>query len=86
MRTLSLGSPMNPNDQKGTVEFILTSLREIENSSYEDVALIADNFTVTAGFTVTRSLNAGTATLAQLAAFVATFINDIKHRGAGRVE
>lgn len=85
MRPLTLGDPPLKGSQQDTLDFIFNALREIENSSYEDVSIIADNFTVS-NVTISRTLDPTTATLSQLAHFVGTFVQDIKRRGAGRVE
>jgi hypothetical protein len=75
--------------QKGmgesTDDFLSRALRIIEEASNEDAMLIADAFSVT-NFTATRTLNAGTATTAQLAAFVATLISDLQKRSINRAE
>ncbi len=65
-------------------DFIARALEQISQASDEDALTIADAFTVTGTYTPTRTLNAGTATTAQLAAFVATFISDLTKRGTNR--
>ena len=61
------------------------ALRQIEHASQEDATIIADAFTVS-NFTVTRTLDAGTATATQIANFLATFIDDLQKRGTNRAE
>lgn len=85
MRPLTLGDPPARGSQEDTFNFVFNCLKEIENSSYEDVTIIADALTVT-NVTPSRTLDPTTATLPQLAQFVATFVQDIKRRGSGRVE
>ena len=78
MRELNLPPPQSMQD-------IANAFVEISNATREDAILVADGYTVT-NFTATRTLNAGTATLGQLAAFVATFIYDLQKRGQTRAE
>jgi hypothetical protein len=82
MRPLSLGYRFFSEDFTAWAE---RAFREIENASQEDAIVVADSYTVS-NFTATRTLNAGTATLPQLAAFVATFIDDLQKRSPNRVE
>jgi hypothetical protein len=65
--------------------YLRRALDQIADASLEDALPIADAFTVT-NFTASYALNAGTATTAQLANFVATFINDLKRRGKNRTQ
>ena len=59
---------------------------EIERSSYNlDARQIAQDFTVT-NSTPLRSLDASTATLADLRNFVATFITDLKQGGMKKTQ
>jgi hypothetical protein len=76
MREVNLPPPQSMQD-------IANAFTELSNASREDAVLIADSYTVT-NFTASRTLNAGTATTAQLAAFVATFIDDLQKRGPNR--
>ena len=83
MRALYLGSP---SESVMSVEqhrqWVHDAIQTIEQASHEDadVSVIAQDFTIS-NYTETRTLNAGTATLADLANVVATFIDDIKARG-----
>ena len=82
MRTVVF-MPRGPGeDQDSYMRRVLT---QISDASYEDALLIADGFSVT-NFTESRSLNASTATVTQLANFVATFITDLKKRGSKRTQ
>ena len=62
------------------------AFRLIEDGSLEDAITIADAYTITAGFTPTRSINAATATVTQLANLIATFLDDLQKRSTNRVE
>jgi len=61
------------------------SLREIELASAEvDLTDIANAFTVSGAYTRTTTLNVTSPTVANIAAFLATFIDDCKRGGANR--
>lgn len=79
MRRISFG-PLAVRDA-----LVEQRLREIERASNDnDPVQIAQAFTITGSYTETRTLDAGTATLADLRAFIATFINDLKRGGQNR--
>jgi hypothetical protein len=82
MGTLYLGQPFS-SGQDHLNQWMQSALREIERTSREDadIALVAQDFMPT-NFTELRSFDAGTATLGDIANVLATFINDIKKRGA----
>lgn len=82
MRPLSLGRPntQNPEDFR---KWVLAAFAEIERSAADDAFAVADDFTVT-GHTPTRTLNAGTATLTDIANVLCTFIQDLQNRGMKR--
>jgi hypothetical protein len=82
MRQLSLGFRFPGEDP---IEWMERAIREIERASLEDAMIVADSYTVS-NFTESRSLSASTATTAQLANFVATFIYDLQRRSANRAE
>ena len=63
-----------------------TALRQIEQASQEDAMVIADDYTVTLPATLQRTFNPGTATLADVANVLATFLWDLQHRGSNRGE
>ncbi len=75
MRKVELGSPVDNKD----IPWITNALREIEEASQEDLFDVFEDFTVS-NFTATRSLDAGTATLADVANVLATIVDDIKGR------
>lgn len=68
----------------GFEEWVRQCLREIETASYEDVSEVADGFTVDGTFTETRTLDLDSPSEANIAAVLATFITDMKKRGAKR--
>ena len=82
MRKLYLGAPLT-SDTKNVAQWTETALHEIERASIEDVdlAAIAKDFTVS-NYTVTRTLNGGTATATDVANVLCTLIDDIKRRGS----
>jgi hypothetical protein len=77
-----IGSPP-PGDE---LRWLEDALREFANASLDgDTGDIADAYTITNPPSPdVRTLDAGGATLAQLRAFVATFILDLKNRGTNR--
>lgn len=78
MRPLALGTVIPGRE----MEFIMAALREIENASYEDIAEVSDAFDANSTFTETRTINVTAPSVANLAAVLATFISDMKKRGA----
>lgn len=78
MRPLHLGSP--PISQEEYRRWADEAFRQIQEASYEGLETVAQDFTAT-NYTASRSLNAGTATLAQLANVVATLLTDMKNLG-----
>lgn len=83
MRTVSLGKAANPKDLEAWKKWVEQALAEIERATYEDLSAVAGDFTVT-NFTETRTLDAGTATLADVTNVLCTFIQDIRNRGMKR--
>jgi hypothetical protein len=81
MREIFVGRPI----QGGELQWLVQAVAEIENASREGVFNVADAFTIE-NFTETRTLDASTATVADLANFVATFIDDLQKRGSKRVD
>lgn len=77
MRKLTFGSPLKPDD----IAWAIRSLQQIERASREDIETVFDGLTISGTYTDTRTLNASTATLPDLIAFVATMVSDIKKRG-----
>lgn len=80
MKKLALGNPTWP----GEVAWAVRSLKTIERASFEDAETIFDDLTITGTYTATRTLDADTATLSDLIAFVATLVSDIQKRGQNR--
>jgi hypothetical protein len=81
MRPVSLG-PLPPGagtDQK--LDWIIRSLREIENASAEDAIAVADSYSANSTFTITRQLNVTSPTAANIAAVLASFLADLRKRG-----
>lgn len=77
------------NGDESPEEFVNRTLRTLEEASYEDAMAIADAYTVQIpqnGFTPVRSMDPATATVTQLANFVATFISDLQKRSINRAE
>jgi hypothetical protein len=75
MRKLNLGRPTTD------VPFWLEkSIREIERASFEDVQAVAEEVELKT-YVATRSLDPATATVSDVANFLATFIDDIRNRG-----
>ncbi len=81
MRPVRFGTPL-PGQE---LRFILDALHDIERASQEDALTIADDFVVTNAVEL-REINTATCTLAQLAQFVATLVDDFQKRGQNRVE
>jgi hypothetical protein len=81
MRPVSLG-PLPPAasiDEK--LNWIIRSLREIENASAEDAIAVADSYGANSTFTPTRQLNVTSPTTANIAVVLASFFADLRKRG-----
>jgi len=81
MRPISLG-PLPPGagtDQK--LDWIIRSLREIENASAEDAIAVADSYGANSAYPTTRQLNVTAPTAANIAAVLASFLGDLRKRG-----
>lgn len=79
MRKLSFG-PRQAVDPIAEQRF-----RDIEGASKENDPIdIASAFNITGSYTVTRTLNASTATLADVRNFIATLVDDLKRGGTNR--
>lgn len=83
MRPIFIGKPHMPDDPKAFREWAMQALSEIENASQDDVAALAKDFTVS-GHTATRTIDAGTATLSDIANAFCTFLEDLQKRGMKR--
>lgn len=81
MRKLALGAPQSDKD----LAWAFNAIHQIELATYEDVEATMNDLTITGTFTPTRTLNAATATHADLLAFVATMVSDIQKRGQNRI-
>lgn len=73
------GQPSAPGQQQ--IQWILNALGMIQTNSNIDAMVIAAGYTVK-NYTPTRTLNAGTATLADVANVLATILADLKAQGA----
>ena len=81
MRPVSLG-PLPPGagiDQK--LDWIIRSLREIENASAEDAIAVADSYGANSTYPTTRQLNVTAPTASNIAAVLASFLADLRNRG-----
>ena len=85
MSQLYLGKPAVHGNEAAFRDWVLRAFAEIERQSFNDVHVIAKDFSVT-GHTATRTLNAGTATLANVANVLCTFIEDLQKRGMKRTQ
>ena len=84
MRLVSFG-PLAPNastDQK--LDWIIRSLREIENASAEGAIAVADSYGANSTLTPTRQLNVASPTAANIAAVLASFFADLRKRGVNK--
>jgi hypothetical protein len=81
MSTLTLPNRLPGQSFEAYVE---ECFKEIDKASYEDVAEAVADFETTGTLTERRTINAGTATLAELRDFVCTLISDIKKQGQKR--
>jgi hypothetical protein len=83
MRPVSLGKAANPKDLEAWKKWVEQALAEIERATYEDLSAVAQDFTVT-NFTEARTIDAGTATLADVTNVLCTLIRDLQNRGMKR--
>lgn len=82
MRPVYLGRPAS-QDAKLVKDWIDRCFAEIELASQEDLSQAAADFTIT-NYTETRTLDAGSATLADVRNFVCTLVLDLKNSGSKR--
>jgi hypothetical protein len=80
VKRLALGSPFSNPDW----DWVVRSMRSIEQASHEGVETIVDNFTLSGTVTETRELDADSGDLANVRSVLATLISDIKKRGSLR--
>lgn len=88
MRAVSLGRP-NSGATKDTTEqafrdWVQQCMAEIERASYDDIVIVANDYTLTNNSTKQRTLDATAGTLADVRLVLSTFIDDIKKRGMKR--
>jgi hypothetical protein len=83
MTPVVLGQPLS-NTPEAFMEWVRLCLIEIERASYEDIAEVADGYTITGTLTETRDLDVSTPSTANIAAVLGTLITDIKRRGQKR--
>jgi hypothetical protein len=84
MRRVFLGAPpVTVGTRDETMAWVINSLTEIEKASYEDIATVSDEFTVT-NPVPTRSLNVSTATANDVAKVLGTLLVDLQNRGSKR--
>lgn len=83
MRPVFLGLPANKDDDKLFKEWVAGCFSEIELASQDDIPVIVKSF-VTTNYTATRTLDASTATAADVAKVLCTLINDLQKRGMKR--
>lgn len=82
MRPVSLNRPASKSPE-AFKKWIEECFAELERASYEDISAIVQDFTVT-NHTATRTLDAGTATLADVTNVLCTLIRDMQNRGMKR--
>lgn len=66
------------------IEWIIQALREIERASYEEATEVASAYSANDTFTTEREIDVSTPSAANLAAVLASFIDDLKKRGVKR--
>lgn len=82
MRPVSLQRPNDKSDDAFR-RWVESCFAEIERASYDDLSSIARDFTVL-NHTATHTLDAGTATLADVTNVLCTLIRDLQNRGMKR--
>jgi hypothetical protein len=81
MRPVSFG-PLPPNaSPEETQDWIVRSLREVENASVENPIAVFDSYSSNSTFTTTRQVNVTAPSLANLATVLASLIADMRKRG-----
>jgi hypothetical protein len=83
MQNVFFGKPPRSGDAQAFEQWVKEAFTTIERAAKDDVTTIAKDFAVT-GHTATRTINAGTATTADLANALCTFIEDLQKRGMKR--
>jgi hypothetical protein len=83
MTPVSLGSALGGDDEAFR-QWVIACFQQIENASWEDIAEVADGYTITGTLTETRTLDVATPSTANIAAVLGTLITDLKRRGQKR--
>lgn len=83
MRPITLGSPPGNASTEAKIDWIIRSLRTIEGASKQGTEQIAHDFTIT-NLTERFDLDVSTATAAQIAQFLCTFLKSVQQRGIRR--
>lgn len=73
-----------PRDAKALIPWIDRAFRQLESASQEDLATVFDEYGSTGPLTPTRTIDLVTPSVANLAAVLATLVDDIKKRGSRR--
>ncbi len=81
MKRVYLGHP--PIDEKRFRQWLLEFLRAVETASEQDLAVVANDFTL-GDYTPTRTLDAPTATTEDVANVLCTLIADMRSFGMKR--
>lgn len=85
MRKVGIPTAAMPNDVPGQIRFLARACSTLAAASQEnDVIDIASAYTIVGAFTTARTLNTGTATLADVINVIATLITDLQAGGAHR--
>ncbi len=84
MRPVVLGRPTRKEVEEWK-KWAEQCFAEIERASQEDISVVVADFTVT-GYTATRTLDAGTAVLADVTDVLCTLIRDLQNRGMKRTQ
>ena len=85
MRPVQNLNPPSPTDPQANInQWVIMMIGRICDNSQEDSGAYADPYTVTNTAAPSRVLDAQTATTAQLAEVLATFLQDTKKRGMNR--
>ena len=81
MRPVSFG-PLPPGAGiQETLDWLVRSMREVENASVEDPIDVAKSYSANATFTTARQLNVTSPTASNIAAVLASFFADLRKRG-----
>jgi hypothetical protein len=85
MRKVELIGDAQGNEIGVKISWLERVVRDIAQASGEnDTAEISQNFAISGSYTTTRTLNVAAPTAANIAAVLATLIDDLKKGGANR--